>query len=560
MPANFNNLLEKINGFGRYQKICLSMVCIGSLLSGVASNIIVLVLKSPSYHQPVNCQEINKNLTLGKPINVAWNASVSTLVTEFNLICDDTKYINLIQTCYMVGSLLGCLILYLSDKYGRALTSFLSCLLMGLCYIILPLSGQLPFSKNTNMDKVLNGKTFTVYFYAFWNLMFGLSYRFQMMVAYIYILEITQQNRQSLSGACINSFFPFGTILMAILSIFVSDWRELMRIFGYLAVGYLPFRWFYFEKSPKYLLSSKSGEVGVRRCYVVMMKIAMKNKQAIENQNNSSLDLLPVTTKAEPFLEQLRQIKNSETDPRNTKLQAKNKNIFAFTIFFKNGYYMTRTTIIICYIWGVTYAIYMGQTLSLGDLPGGLTGSLIFAALSDLFACYIYEKLMDLPCLGRRGTLILANFIIGVCLILKSFVANFDFGFVFANFVVAPKFINILVLILAFTARIANYMVWCVIIQLSNEAYPTEFLATAIGFLNIMASFMAVSSPSVLFLKKYFDWLPSVVFGVASLVSCFLARYLPETLKSVENGLHKVVELITLEDAVDFYELQFGSI
>ena len=543
MPVKFDNLLQQIGGFGHYQKICLSMTSIGALLMGVASQIVVLVLATPKH----NCAEIEQNSTI-----ISYNTSITnddstdsfnSLATELDLICDrGAKYKILIETSYMIGSLAGCLTLYLSDKYGRALTSFISCLLMGICFNILPLSGQLPVP----LAK-LNSKQFTVYFYSFWNFLLGLSQRFQLMVTYIYTNEITQQSRQSLSGAYTNGFYPFGAIVMAILSIFVNDWRDLMRIFGYLALGYLPFRWYYFEKSPKYLLSSSPGEEGVQSCYDVMMKIASKNKQKVWMPNSSSAEsdsLSALNLNQEFMLEQLRQIKNSETDPRNTNPQAKNKNIFAFTIIFKSGYYMGRTTVIICYIWGVTYTIFMGQTLSLGKLPGGLTGSIIIAASSDLFAAFSYEKLMDLPWLGRRGTLISANFIVGVCLILKSIVVTND----------------MIILTLAFTARIANYMVWCIIIHYSNEAYPTEFLATAIGFLNIMASFMAVSSPSVLSLKTSVGWItPSVVFGVASLGSSILARYLPETLKSVENGSHKVVELITLEDAVDFYEDQLGN-
>ena len=523
----FDSVLKNVGGFGFYQKRCLVITCISSMVMGIATHIIVLVLETPPFI-PGDCEVVNSNFT-----NIIYNtndtAMQNSLVTEYDLICKNDTFIKMIQTFWMVGTLIACFLTFIPDKYGRTVPSFIACLTMGLCFLILSFSGQFG--------------TEAVYFYAFWTMIFGISFPFQWMVSYIYITEITDRKNKGKAGAIVNAFYPGGVIFLAILAYFVDDWRNLLRIFGVLALLYLPLRYYYFYESPLYL-HSKGGEEAVQESFTVLMKIRQinKNRKILENCLSSKEE----EEASDALIDQLRNL--FETENASMRIQSPSSNKKYFELF-KNGIEMTRTTIILCFCWGTVYAVYIGQTFSLGSLPGGLIGNLIFAALSDILGSFLYKVLMDWERLGRRGTIILSNLVIGFLLISTTIVDNrgsLSSG-TERGIVVATPLQKLLILLFSFCARIFLYMNWCVVQQIANEVYPTEIKASAVGFINIIATVFTLFSPSIIHLRKHKDWLPNSIFAGACFLAGFLSYFLPE---SLGRYVH------TFKDALELYSAQ----
>ena len=130
------SLIERVGSFGRFQKMILFVIGPVASLSGlvafssVFNNAAPKLLCKPrnsNHTLSSNTCEILLNLTRSENdlIEAAYECYYdtyyygTTIVTEWNLICDKIHLASLTQTIYMLGAASSIIVGYFSDRYGR---------------------------------------------------------------------------------------------------------------------------------------------------------------------------------------------------------------------------------------------------------------------------------------------------------------------------------------------------------------------------------------------------------------------------------------------------------
>uniref|UniRef100_A0A3Q2FGL2 Solute carrier family 22 member 21 n=1 Tax=Cyprinodon variegatus TaxID=28743 RepID=A0A3Q2FGL2_CYPVA len=161
----------------------------------------------------------------------------STIVTEWNLVCDDSWKTPLTSSIFFCGVLTGSSISgQLSDRFGRKIALFGTLALQGVSRFI-----QI-FSPNWTVFCVL-------YFIV------GMGQISSYMVAFVLGVEILSfRARTIFSTAGTNLFFCLGYMLLPLLAFYVRDWRTLILVLTLPSCLCLPLWWF-IPESPRWLLS-----------------------------------------------------------------------------------------------------------------------------------------------------------------------------------------------------------------------------------------------------------------------------------------------------------------
>ncbi|XP_048343967.1 solute carrier family 22 member 4 [Sphaerodactylus townsendi] len=179
----------------------------------------------------------------------------STIVTEWNLVCDDDWKTPLTTSLFFVGVLLGSFISgQLSDRFGRKWILFAT---MG---VQTGFSFLQIFSTSWEM--------FTVLF-----LIVGMGQISNYVVAFILGTEILGKSVRiifSTLGICI--FFAIGYMLLPLFAYFIRDWRMLLLALTVPGVCCVPLWWF-IPESPRWLISQGRFEEADR----IIQKAAKMN-------------------------------------------------------------------------------------------------------------------------------------------------------------------------------------------------------------------------------------------------------------------------------------------
>ncbi|XP_023594774.1 solute carrier family 22 member 4 [Trichechus manatus latirostris] len=162
---------------------------------------------------------------------------VSTIVTEWNLVCEDDWKTPLTTSLFFVGVLLGSFVSgQLSDRFGRKSILFTTMAVQtGFSFLQI-------FSTNWEM--------FTVLF-----VIVGMGQISNYVVAFILGTEILGKSVRiifSALGVC--TFFAIGYMLLPLFAYFIRDWRMLLLALTVPGVLCVPLWWF-IPESPRWLIS-----------------------------------------------------------------------------------------------------------------------------------------------------------------------------------------------------------------------------------------------------------------------------------------------------------------
>nr|XP_030725537.1 solute carrier family 22 member 5 isoform X2 [Globicephala melas] len=211
---------------------------------------------------------------------------LSTIVTEWNLVCEDDWKAPLTVSLFFGGVLVGSFISgQLSDRFGRKNVLFVTMgMQTGFSFLQI-------FSKNFEM--------FAMLFF-----LVGVGQISNYVAAFVLGTEILGKSVRiifSTLGVCI--FYAFGYMLLPLFAHFIRDWRMLLLALTVPGVLCFPLWWF-IPESPRWLISQgrfKEAEVIIRRAAKINGIIApstifdsseLQDLSSKKQQSHSILDLL----------------------------------------------------------------------------------------------------------------------------------------------------------------------------------------------------------------------------------------------------------------------------
>ncbi|XP_013864372.1 solute carrier family 22 member 13 [Austrofundulus limnaeus] len=300
--ADFGEIFQNIGEFGLFQKTIMFALCFPNLILSFHFASVYFVQSDPERHcntdwiigaAPNLTTEEQLNLTLPREedgtfsrcrmfVPVDWDIGSirenglndttgcrngweygnmlyeATIVTDFDLVCDQAYLLGLAQTVLMAGILIGCLLLGpFAESFGRKRA------------VQIPMVLMVIFTATTGLCP-------NIYLYLVSLFILGIGYGGYRLNCVILVTEWTGVSKRSW-GACLTQLFgALGHCVLAVLIYFIRDWRTAQMITcGPLAVVAI-YIWF-IPESARWLLNRGRLEEAKQ----LISKVAAINKQTL---------------------------------------------------------------------------------------------------------------------------------------------------------------------------------------------------------------------------------------------------------------------------------------
>ncbi|CAL4070369.1 unnamed protein product, partial [Meganyctiphanes norvegica] len=399
----------------------------------------------------------------------------TTIVTEYSLVCDRRWLGSSVQVCYMLGVLVGSLVMGdISDRIGRRRTS----LFCSVSMIILGCSCA--FMKD------------------FWDLLvlrflLALSGAGIMLVNFVLLLEVVSPKLRTSYGMLYGMCFGLGFPVLAAFAYCIRNWRHLqLAISCSTALMLANFK--LLPESPRWL-STKGHQAEALQ---VLRNIAKANGRSLP-----------------PEHEMIKYIKKPIEDPDQSpkSFSARCINILEVQFTLVRTPKMRRRCLVCFFMWFVAAMTYYGITFSGGNINANLFVMTVVGGLVEVVACTTSIALLKR--FGRRNIGCSFFTVSGIsCLLILAVPRDH----VYTNFVLM---------------NVGKYFVSAVFIiayMYSAELVPTSVRNIAVGTSSMFGRVGSSLAPLIVDLMGGIHWaLPSTVFGVLALIAAALMLLLPET-------------------------------
>uniref|UniRef100_A0AAY4AAW8 Solute carrier family 22 member 6 n=1 Tax=Denticeps clupeoides TaxID=299321 RepID=A0AAY4AAW8_9TELE len=499
----FADLLEQVGSTGRFQIVHVTLLSLPILMmashnllqnfvasvpphycSGPANlslqplskgDVLRLTVPLDSKGKPERCRRFaqpqNHSTVALEGCDNGWEYNMtemsSTIITEWDLVCDRRSLKQMGQTIYMGGVLLGAIIFGgLSDKFGRRFSLLFSHLMMavgGTCAA---------FATSFTM--------FCVFRFAC-----GMALSGVILNSLSLIVEWIPTRVRTVVGTGTAYCYTLGQLLLAGVAYCIRDWRWLM-----LAVS-LPFyisfvySWWFLE-SARWLVLKRKSEQAVKN----LRTVARINGRHAEGEK-INLEVLQESMKKE--------------------MSCSQGNYSALDLFRTST--MRIITICLSTVWFSTSFAYYGLSMDLQKFGVDIYLIQVIFGSVDIPAKVIMTVSMSV--IGRRPSQSAALIIAGVA-VLVNLLVPFEHQTIRTSLAVLGK------------GCLAASFSCCYLY--SPELYPTVVRQNGMGFVSMMARLGAMVAPLVLLLGEGVSWLPGLIYGGVPILSGFCAVFLPETL------------------------------
>ncbi|XP_048362937.1 solute carrier family 22 member 6-B-like [Sphaerodactylus townsendi] len=391
----------------------------------------------------------------------------STIVTEWDLVCDFRTLKQMAQSVYMAGVLVGAIVFGgLSDKFGRKAMLIWSCLQMaisGSCAAFAP--------------------SFTAY--CIFRFLSGMAVSGVGLNCVSLSVEWTPMQSRATVSMVTGYSYSIGQFILAGMAFTIRDWRWLQLAVSFPYLAFFLYGWWLTESARWYATSGKL-ELALRE----LQKVARLNGQK-EQGEKLSLEVLTANLQKEVPSSQSR---FTATDLVRTPV-------------------LRRLTCCLCFVWFSTSFAYYGLAMDLQNFGVSIyLIQVIFGAVdipAKLIAFFV------ICYFGRRITQALSLILAGFSIVANIFVSQ-DMQILRTVFAVLGK-----------GCLAASFN--CVFLY-TGELYPTVIRQTGMGLGNTLARIGGIVAPLVRMTSEYSPSLPLVIYGAAPIISGIVACFLPETL------------------------------
>ncbi|XP_033977186.1 solute carrier family 22 member 2-like [Trematomus bernacchii] len=417
--ATFDDLLEEAGTFGRCQKRVFAMLCLLSLpLSGVYVGIVFqgftpdhwcrdpavverrqacgwslaesrrltegLGNRSESSCEryevdwnktTLSCDPLYLNLSKATPCKDGWEYDYGgrkSFVTEFDLVCSDSWYVDMYQAFVNVGFLAGSFAFgFFADRFGRRMSFLVSNILNAVAGMVLA------FAPNVISILVLRA-------------VFGIGVKGGWMSTYVLLTEIVGVDYRRTVGILYQMFLSVGNIILPLLAFYITDWRWLQVAITAPYILFISFYWF-IPESPRWLISQNNSAK------------AMEITEAIAKENKRKLSHFEKLTEEEG---------DSSSASLMDLIRTPN---------------MRKHTLILMFNWFTSAVVYQGLIMRVGIAGGNVYIDFLISGLVEFPAAFLI--LFTIERIGRRIPFASANIVAGAACLITAFIPDSMFWF-----------------------------------------------------------------------------------------------------------------------------------
>ncbi|XP_074650113.1 organic cation transporter protein-like [Tubulanus polymorphus] len=417
----------------------------------------------------------------------------STIVTEFDLVCDKSYLSELSQTLYVMGETIGSILITpLADVYGRKRVHLICQFFLAACTVIQS------FSVNYIMFVLLRVAN-------------GMFLSGVVLTAIVAAIEMFPMEMRTLAGQLFFVWWAGAMMFMDLLAYFIRDWRHLQ-----LALGLIPFTsmigfWLCPESVPWLLANGK-----VEKAEKIVKQAAKLNRVELpEHPFHQSI----VTEEKEPEPEPEPEPKDNEPKIQKVKPCALASEDARNCFMLISHPLLRRIFLIMLSLWFVNNIVYYGITFMSPSLTDSKYLNFFLSALAELPACL--TCILTLERFGRRKPLCFFHCLAGGALLILIFVPDKTAD---------GTSLMWLIMTLTFIAKFAITGSFNALIQFTMEVYPTNQRNTGLGLSSMTGRMSGMIAPFTIPLVKMMPWVPFFLFAVMSITVGIAAMLLPETL------------------------------
>ncbi|XP_018421115.1 PREDICTED: solute carrier family 22 member 2 [Nanorana parkeri] len=325
----------------------------------------------------LTCTDPIRNLTSynsnNMPVTSCTNGWVydttgSSIVTEFNLVCEDSWKLDLFQSIVNVGFFLGSLFIgYIADRFGRKPCLLISLLITAIFGVLVAFAPTYPWLVTFRFIQ-------------------GLVSKGSWLSGYILVAEFVGLDHRRTVGIVYQVAFTVGLLALAGVAYVVPNWRWLQLAVTLPNFVFLTYYWCVPE-SPRWLLSQNQKD----KANEIIKHIAKKNKKPI-----------PVTLK-------------SLTGNEDTGY----KQVPSFKDLVRTPQ-IRKHTFILMYIWFSCAVIYQGLIMHMGSTGKNIYLDFFISAMVEFPAAFIIIVTVDR--IGRRYPWAVGCFVTGVACLVTAFI------------------------------------------------------------------------------------------------------------------------------------------
>lgn len=352
-------VIEKMLGFGKFQKLATVLIGSTSLLNGMAVYSTVFTDAYPHCRNQANLSSTSNSSGESSCGECLEESSVFGMTSpiEWKLACG-SSYLYMLQTFYMIGAMLSLFVGYMSDRFGRKRVSVT---LLGLATITITTS-QLLISRHVGLGLNVPLK-YAIYSTS--KLLLGTLCVGLFNVTYVLLFELVSHKHVTLVSNVNVYMFVLGELVVALLSYLFKSWHVINWFIAAYSLLVLVLAALFLPESPRFLIVHKRFD----ELYARLKYIARVNgkEASFESMNeNEVIDRLcnwQTTHQTDTFVDQ------SHT----------NEGIFTYVI--KSRRRLWSKVVFLSYTWLSLNLVYFG--ISLGNFCYGKFFFILFRGVGQ---------------------------------------------------------------------------------------------------------------------------------------------------------------------------------